>query len=107
MRQPASAPFLRRAFDWWLAQVKRAAANHLLLRRLQPRPMDQAPDLRGAWHRVQWPFDSYGSRLAGRQGGSRNRPPAVHASLRWRAADPTDPVQECGLLAMRTCGTAR
>jgi hypothetical protein len=54
----APAPFLRRAFDWWLAQVKRALPptifffvgfNLILWTKLLILA-------RGARHRVQWPF---------------------------------------------------
>src|SRR5262249_6961851 len=45
------------------ADATRAAADNLLLHRLQPDPMDQAFDSGGARHRLQWLFHCHGSTL--------------------------------------------
>ena len=50
-----------------------AAADDLLLRRLQPDLMDKAPDPGGAWRRVQWLFHCDGSGVASWKSGPGNR----------------------------------
>jgi hypothetical protein len=93
---------LRRAFDWWLAQVKHVLPptifffvgfNLILFTR---------------WMTLQEhgiPFTNFFARdargAAGRQGGAGGRQPALHAPLRRRAADPADPVQVRDLLGVR------
>src|SRR6476660_4280106 len=86
--------------------VTRAAADDLLLRRLQPGLMDQAPDPGGARRRVWWLLGRNDSGLAGWKSRPGNRQPAFYASLRRCAADPAHSVQERDLLAMCICGAA-
>src|ERR1700704_4606895 len=77
----------------WLRLVARAseacvATDDLLLHRLQPDLMDQAPDPGGARRRVQWLFDCDVGGAAGWKGGARNRQSAFYAPFRRGADDP-------------------
>src|SRR5271166_1267437 len=83
-----------------------AAADDLLLRRLQPDLMDQAPDPGGARRRVQWLFHCDCGSAIGWKSGAGNRQTALYAPLRRRTDDPAHLVQECDLLAMRSDRTA-
>src|SRR4051812_706571 len=107
MSQPtiaASAPtsLLRRTVTW-RARASQAcsSADNLLLRRFQPDPVDQTPDLAGAWRRIQWFLHGHTGGAAGRKSRSGDRQPAVYAPLRRRAVDPADLVQERDLLDVR------
>src|ERR1700738_831596 len=83
-----------------------APADDLLLRRLQPDLMDQAPDPGGARRRVQWLFHCHVGSVIDWKSGAGNGQTALYAPLRRRADDPAHFVQECDLLAMRSDRTA-
>src|SRR5262245_44464154 len=61
------------------ASAARVAADDLLLHRLQPDLMDQAPDPGGARRRIQWFFDCDFGRTAGWESGVGNRQTALYA----------------------------
>jgi hypothetical protein len=111
MNQPAlatsaPAPFLRRAFDWWIAQVKHAlpptifffVGFNLILWTKRLILEEHGVEFGG--------FDCDVSGLAGWKSGPGNRQSAFYASLRRCAADPAHLVQECDLLAMCIHGAA-
>src|ERR1700738_693907 len=65
-----------------------APADDLLLRRLQPDLMDQAPDPGRARRRVQWLFHCHVGSVIGWKSGAGNGQTALYAPRRRRADDP-------------------